>query len=134
MKNVGIIRRTPEDDVFKYLVKLDASAVDNQGGRQIFSVIDRQFRILGTARVKEKKHGQATFELLFNDLANANAMQACTGNEAISKTWGRINTRLNGELCIEVDIMSQVSDPEMHGFHQYHPHGHNAQMKRHARA
>lgn len=129
MKNVSIIRRTLEDDIFKYLVKLDSSALDGQDGRQVFSVIDQTFNILGTARVKENKNGQVVFELLFNDLANANAMQSCTEPNMSSKIWGRIDKRFNHQLCIEVGIVSQVPNPEMHGFHQYHPRGRRA-MKR----
>lgn len=138
MKNTAILRRATPDSMYTYLATLDSNVLDDHPNQTVFSVIDHKFNILGTARVKEKKHGVAVFEILIPARENANALFAATDAEFMksvgSGVWARLNTRCQNAFCIEVGIMSQVRQPEFHGFNQFHPDGRRAQMRARASA
>lgn len=123
MKNQGIIRRTPNNDMHTFLVKLDAGCVTDGDDRQIFSVIDRNFATLGTARIIERKHGQYVFEMVIPDRATAAALFQLTDKEtqSVTRCWGHSNTRCNGIFCIELGVMSQADNPYEFGYRHYHP-------------
>ena len=123
MKNHGIIRRTPENSLHTFLVKLDADCVPEGDSRQIFAVIDRQFQTLGTARIKERRHGQYVFEMVIPNKATAAALYSLTDkeNQSAGNIWGHSNRRCQDIFCIELGIMSQANNPESFGYREYNP-------------
>lgn len=124
MKNIGIIRRTPEDSNHMYLLKLDSAVIPDGDDRKVFTVVNSQFHTLGTARVLESENGQSVFELMIPGRENAGLFYAATDKEqvkATSPTWGRSNTDCAGIFCIEIGINCQDVEPESYGFREYHP-------------
>lgn len=122
MKNIGILRRTPEDNSNMFILKLDMGCIPDGDDRKIFAVIDRNFGTLGTARIKETKNGMAVFELMIPGRQNASVLFAFTEKERNkeSPAWGRSNTQC-GIFCIELGIMCQDADPETYGYREYNP-------------
>ena len=124
MKSIGLVRRTPADELNTFLVKLDMSCIPDTDTRKLFAVVDRTFGVLGTARVKETKHGLGVFELLIPGIQNATAVR--THTEKGTRLWGRVNTQCNNIFCIELDILCQDGDPTSYGYREYHStHQHN---------
>lgn len=118
MKNQGIVRRTSENELHTYLVKLDSDCIPDGDDRHVFSVVDRKFNTLGTARIKDRRHGQYVFEMVIPNKATAAALFSLTEEGHV---WGHTNHRCLGIFCLELGVMSQAPNPGDFGYREYNP-------------